>query len=133
MIQEDQTNNNDSSPSERAKSGLPFIEISEIAENVMSVGEINLNVNSDTEPVALTESEVRQVEVEFDDYINGMEKDGPYQLKTQNKVGQIQPDTMLERSNLLRFNESRQNMNTTPLPITLNPVIMSSNNYRALA
>ena len=133
MIQEDQTINNDSSSSERAQSEIPFIEISEMAENVMSVGEINLNVNSDTEPVALTESEVRQVEIEFDDYINGMEKDGPYQLKTQNKVGQIQPDTLLERKNLLKFNESRQNMNTTPLPITVNPVIMSPNNYRALA
>ena len=53
-----------------------------MAENVLSVGEINLNVNSDTEPVAFTESEVRQVEGEFDDYINGMEKDGPYQLIT---------------------------------------------------
>ena len=48
----------------------------------MSVGEINLNLNSFTEPVAFTESEVRQVEGEFDDYINGIEKDGPYQLIT---------------------------------------------------
>ena len=101
MIQEDQSINNDSSPSERAISEIPFIEISEMAENVMSVGEINLNVNSDTEPVAFTESEVRQVEGEFDDYINGMEKDGPYQLITQDKLGQIQPDTLIERTNLL--------------------------------